>query len=177
MMIFLLKFVFVLNWAKCVDKLSLLTVLLVDSQPRRAHYFAKQSIVGYTLLISLLFCFAFASKVFLTIMYWKAFLKNHFQLVSNFIYLPPSFYFFAIFVLMSPQKDKSSPYLYWKVSISLRGCFAKNFYPFTIIGKLRTVCRGISQKFYKKIAENFFSTIAYKKEVRYYSNFLFRLYF
>ena len=35
------------------------------------------------------------------------------------------------------------------------GCFAKVFYPLTIIGKLRAVCWGISQKFYKKIAENF----------------------
>ena len=51
MMIFLLKFVFVLNWAKCVE-FPLPTVLLVDLQPRRAHYFAKQSIVCYTYGIS-----------------------------------------------------------------------------------------------------------------------------
>ena len=45
----------------CVE-FPLPAVLLVDSQPRRAHYFAEQSIVGYTLLISHLFCFAFYSK-------------------------------------------------------------------------------------------------------------------
>ena len=149
MMIFLLKFVFVLNWAKCVE-LSLPTVLLVDSQPRRAHYFAKQSIVCYTLLISFMFCSAFASKVFLYDIHWKTLLKIHFQLVSDFIFLPPSFYFFAVFILASSQKDKLSPYLYWKVLISLRGCFAKIFYPLTIIGKLQAVCWGVSRKFYKK---------------------------
>ena len=39
-------------------------VLLVDSQPRRAHYFAEQSIVCYTLLNGCLFCSAFSSKFF-----------------------------------------------------------------------------------------------------------------
>ena len=111
-----------------------------------------RSIVGYTLLNGYLFCSAFASKVFLNIMYRKALLKKHFQLVSDFIFLPPSFYFFAVFILASSQKDKLSPYLYWKVLISLRGCFAKIFYPLTIIGKLRAVCWGISRKFYKKIS-------------------------
>ena len=48
---------------------SLPTALLVDSQPRRAHYFATQSIVCYTLLNGCLFCFAFASKVFLSVMH------------------------------------------------------------------------------------------------------------
>ena len=94
-------------------------------------------------------------KVFFYDIHWKTLLKKHFQLVSDFIFLPPSFYFFAVFILASSQKDKSSPYLYWKVLISLRGCFAKIFYPLTIIGKLRAVCWGISRKFYKKIAEKF----------------------
>lgn len=45
----------------CVE-FTLPTVLLVDSQPRRAHYFAKQSIVCYTLLNGCLFCSVFSSK-------------------------------------------------------------------------------------------------------------------
>ena len=85
----------------------------------------------------------------------KNILKKHFQLLSDFIFLPPSFYFFAVFVLISPQKDKSSPYLYWKVSISLRG-ISQKFLPLTIIGKLQAVCRGVSQKFYKKNCRGFF---------------------
>ena len=145
-MIFLLKFGFYSLWAKCVE-FPLPTVLLVDSQPRRAHYFAKQSIVCYTLLNSRLFCSAFVSKVFLYDIHWKTLLKIHFQLVSNFIFLPPSFCFTFSFCSYESTKDKLSLYLYWKVSISLRGCFAKVFYPLTIIGKLRAVCWGISRKF------------------------------
>ena len=93
------------------------------------------------------FCSAFASKVFLYDIHWKTLLKIHFQLVSNFIFLPPSFCFTFSFCSYESTKDKLSLYLYWKVSISLRGCFAKVFYPLTIIGKLRAVCRGISRKF------------------------------
>lgn len=53
-MIFLLKFVFCNHWAKCVGVISA-GCFIVDSQPRRAHYFAKQSIVCYTLLNTLSF--------------------------------------------------------------------------------------------------------------------------
>ena len=94
-------------------------------------------------------------KVFLYVLHWKILLKKHFQLVSDFIFLPPSFCFTFSFCSYESPKDKLSLYLYWKVSISLRGCFAKVFYPLTIIGKLRAVCWGISRKFYKKIAEKF----------------------
>ena len=69
------------------------------------------------------------------------------------------------------NSSEISLYYYWKVTDCLAGCFAiislipllilesfnlfagvfrKNFYPFTIIGKLQAVCWGISRKFYKK---------------------------
>lgn len=38
-------------------------IFLVDTQPRRAHELRSRSIVGYTLLNSCLFCFAFSSKI------------------------------------------------------------------------------------------------------------------
>lgn len=126
-------------------------------------YSANCFISGFTASQSTLFCEAkysvlhFAHKPsvslricfqsFLYVMHWKTLLKNHFQLVSDFIFLPPSFYFTFSFCSYESTKDKLSLYLYWKVSISLRGCFAKVFYPLTIIGKLRAVCWAISRKF------------------------------
>ena len=119
----------------------------MDSQPRRAHYFAEQSIVGYTLLNGCLFCSAFSSKFFSTFCIEKYSWKNIFNLYPTSFFCLLHFIFFAIFVLTSPRKTNYLSILYWKVLISLRGCFAKVFYPLTIIGKLRAVCRGISRKF------------------------------
>ena len=163
-MIFLLKFGFYSLWAKCVE-FPLPTVLLVDSQPRRAHYFAKQSIVGYTLLNSRLFCFAFFSKFFSTIYIEKHSWKNIFNLYPISFFCLLLFVLLYVFALTNPRKINYLSILYGHLQAVLRGCFAKVFYSLTIIGKFRAVCRGISRKFYKKIAENFFSTIAYKKEV------------
>lgn len=89
-------------------------------------------------------------------------------------------HFSASFILFS------SPFLFLRVHerqiISLSymdisktfcgGVLQKFFTPLTIIGKLRAVCWGISRKFYKKNCREIFPTTAYKKEVRYYSNFL-----
>ena len=93
------------------------------------------------------FCSAFASKVFLYDIHWKTLLKIHFQLVSNFIFLPPSFSFLRHFCSYESTKDKLSLYHIWTLVSRFAGVFRKNFYPFTIIGKLRAVCWGISQKF------------------------------
>ena len=124
----------------------------MDSQPRRAHYFAEQSIVGYTLLISLLFRFAFASKVFSTLCTEKHSWKNHFQLVSDFIFLPPSFCFLLRLCSYESTKDKLSLYLIWTLASRFVGVFRKSFLPLTIIGKLQAVCWGFSRKFYKNFS-------------------------
>ena len=111
-----------------------------------------RSIVGYTLLISHLFYFLFASKVFPYVMCWKAFLENIFNLCPTSFFLL-HFIFFSVFGLTSPQKDKSSPYLYWKVSIFLRGCFAKVFYPphynWKVVSRLSGYFTKILQKFFR----------------------------
>ena len=86
-------------------------------------------------------------KVFFYDIHWKTLLKKHFQLVSDFIFLPPSFCFTLRFCSYESTKDKLSLYLIWTFASRFAGVFRKNFYPFTIIGKLRAVCRGISQKF------------------------------
>ena len=127
-MIFLLKFGFYSLWAKCVE-FPLPTVLLVDSQPRRAHYFAKQSIVCYTLLNSLSFAPYLLPKFFSTFCIEKYSWKNIFNLYPTSFFCLLHFIFFAIFVLTSPLKTNYLSILYWKVLISLRGCFAKVFYP------------------------------------------------
>ena len=87
-----------------------------------------RSIVGYTLLISLLFRFAFASKVFLYDIHWKTLLKIHFQLVSDFIFLPPSFYFFLRFCSYESTKDKLSLYLIWTFASRFAGAFSQKFF-------------------------------------------------
>ena len=76
--------------------------------------------------------------------------------MSDFIFLPPSFYFLLRFCSYESTKDKLSLYHIWTLVRRFAGVFRKNFYPFTIIGKLRAVCWGVSRKIYKKIAENFF---------------------
>ena len=119
----------------------------MDLQPRRAHYFRFGSIVCYTLLNSLSFAPYLLPKFFSTFCIEKYSWKNIFNLYPTSFFCLLLFLFFAIFVLTSPRKTNYLSILYWKVLISLRGCFAKVFYPLTIIGKLRAVCRGISRKF------------------------------
>ena len=114
-----------------------------------------RSIVGYTLLISILFFFAFASKVFLYVLHWKAFLKNIFNLCPTSFFCLLHFVLHSVFCSYESTKDKLSLYHIWTVTSRFVGVFRKSFYSHTIIGKLRAVCRGISRKFYKKIAENF----------------------
>ena len=144
----------------------------MDSQPRRAHYFAKQSIVCYTLLISIMFCSAFASKVFLYDIHWKTLLKKHFQLVSDFISLPPSFCFTLRFCSYESTKDKLSLYHIWTLVRRFVGVFRKKFLPLHYNWKVTSRLLGYFTKILQKNCREFFSTTAYKKEVRYNSNFL-----
>ena len=126
----------------------------MDLQPRRAHYFAKQSIVGYTLLISLLFCSAFSSKFFSTLCIEKHSWKTIFNLYPTSFFWLLHFIFLLFFVLMSPQKDNYLSLLILESFNLFAGVFRKSFLPLTIIGKLQAVCRGISRKFYKKFLLN-----------------------
>ena len=83
------------------------------------------SIVGYTLLISLLFCFqSFSLRSAL-----KSILKKYFQLVSDFIFLPTSFCFTLRFCSYESTKDKLSLYHIWTLVSRFVGVFRKNFLP------------------------------------------------
>ena len=112
-----------------------------------------RSIVGYTLLISLLFCFAFASKVFLYDIHWKTLLKIHFQLVSNFIFLPPSFSFLRHFCSYESTKDKLSFYHIWTLVRRFAGVFCKSFLPphynWKVTSRLLGYFTKILQKFFR----------------------------
>ena len=123
------------------------------------------------------FCSAFASKVFLYDIHWKTLLKIHFQLVSDFIFLPPSFCFTLRFCSYESTKDKLSLYLIWTFASRFAGVLRKSFYSLTIIGNLQAVCWGISRKFYKKNCREIFPTTVCKKEVRLYQTSFYALYF
>ena len=56
----------------------------------------------------------------------KSILKKHFQLVSDFIFLPPSFCFTLRFCSYESTKDKLSLYHIWTFASRFAGCFAKN---------------------------------------------------
>ena len=126
----------------------------------------------YTLLNGCLFCSAFASKDFLYVIRRKVRLKNIFNLCPTSFFCLLHFVLLSVFVLTSPRKTNYLFIIYGHLQAVLRECFAKVFYPLTIIGKLRAVCWGISQKFYKKNCREIFPTTTYKKDVRYKSNFL-----
>ena len=131
-----------------------------------------RSIVGYTLPELFSFCFPFASKVFLSVMHWKAFLKNIFNLCPPSFYCLLHFVFFSVFALTSPRKINLSLYLIWTLVSRFAGVFCKSFLPPHYNWKVTSRLLGYFTKILQKNCREFFSTIAYKKEVRYYSNFL-----
>ena len=87
------------------------------------------------------------------------------------------FIFFSVFALTNPRKINYLSVIYGHLQAVLRGCFAKVFYPLTIIGKLQAVCWGISRKFYKKIAENFSRQLHIKRKSDITRTSFFRFYY
>ena len=83
------------------------------------------------------------------------------------------FLFFAIFVLTSPQKDEPSLYHIWTLVSRFAGVFCKSFLPPYYNWKVTSRLLGYFTKILQKNCREFFPTTAYKKEVRYNSNFLF----
>ena len=66
-------------------------------------------------------------KVFILVMHWKILLKKHFQLVSDFISLSPSFCFTLSFYSYESTKDKLSLYHIWTFASRFVGVFHENF--------------------------------------------------
>ena len=147
-MIFLLKFVFVLVEQSVQNFLCRLSYQWIHSLAEPTTSPAKYSGLHFAhkppVLLSI--CFQSFSLCYPP----KGSFKKLFQLVSDFISLPPSFCFTLRFCSYESTKDKLSLYLIWTFASRFVGVFRKSFYSHTIIGKLRAVCRGISRKFYKK---------------------------
>ena len=122
------------------------------------------------------FCSAFASKVFLYDIHRKTLLKIQFQLVSNFIFLPPSFSFLRHFCSYESTKDKLFLYHIWTLVRRFVGVFRKSFLLPHYNWKVTSRLLGYFTKILQKNCREIFPTTAYKKEVRYNSNFLFRFY-
>ena len=74
--------------------------------------------------------------------------------MSDFIFLPPSFYFFAVFVLTSPRKTNYLSIIYGHLQAVLRGYFAKVFTPH-YNWKVTSRLSGYFTKILQKIAEKF----------------------
>ena len=119
-------------------------------------------------------CFAplLLPKFFSTIYIEKTLLKIYFQLVSDFIFLPSSFCFTFSFCSYESTKDKLSLYHIWTFASRFAGVFCKSFLSPHYNWKVTSRLLGCSTKILQKNCREFFPTTAYKKEVRYKSNFL-----
>lgn len=150
-----------------------MSVLLIDSQPRRAHYFAEQNIVGYTLLNSLNFAPHFPQSFSLRYAL-KNTLEKTFSTCVQLHFSASFILFYSQFLFLRFHEGQIISLSYMDISKPFCGGVSQKFYPLTIIGKLQAACRRTSRKFYKKNCRDFFPTTADKKEVRYNSNLLLR---
>ena len=93
--------------------------------------------------------------------------------MSDFIFLPPSFCFLLRLCSYESTKDKLSLYHIWTLVSRFAGVFCKSFLPPYYNWKVTSRLLGYFTKILQKNCREFFPTTAYKKEVRYNSNFLF----
>ena len=121
MVVFLLKFVIFSSGKVCRNFLcrpiffwvySLAEHTTSESKYSGLHFAHKPSVL-------LRICFqSFSLRYAL-----KSILKKYFQLVSDFIFLPPSFYFFLRFCSYESTKDKLSLYHIWTLVRRFAGVF------------------------------------------------------
>ena len=80
-------------------------------------------------------------------------LKKHFQLVSDFIFLPPSFCFTFSYCSYESTKDKLSLYHIWTLVRRFAGVFCKSFLPphynWKVTSRLLGYFTKILQKFFR----------------------------
>lgn len=151
---------YTLDWILCYLALpyhnlkNALSVLLIDSQPRRAHYFAEQNIVGYTLLNSLNFAPHFPQSFSLRYAL-KNTLEKTFSTCVQLHFSASFILFYSQFLFLRFHERQIISLSYMDISKPFCGGVSQKFYPLTIIGKLQAACRRTSRKFYKKIAEIF----------------------
>ena len=125
-MIFLLKFIFFSLSKVC--RISSADCFISGFTASQSPQLRLRSIVGYTLLISLLFCFTFASKVFLYVIRRKVRLKNFFNLCLTSFLCLLHFVLLSVFALTSPRKTNYLSILYGHLQAVLRGAFSQKFF-------------------------------------------------
>ena len=128
-MIFLLKFIFFSLSKVC--RISSADCFISGFTTSQSPQLRLRSIVGYTLLISHLFCLAFASKVFLYVIRRKVRLKNFFNLCLTSFLCLLHFVLLSVFALTSPRKTNYLSILYGHLQAVLRGRFRKSFLSLT----------------------------------------------
>ena len=126
MVVFLLKFV-ILSQAKCVeifsaDRLFLWTHSLAEPTTSPANYSGLHFANKTSVLLHI--CFQSFSLCYPP----KGSFKKLFQLVSDFISLPPSFCFTLRFCSYESTKDKLSLYLIWTFASRFAGAFSQKFF-------------------------------------------------
>ena len=103
-------------------------------------------------------------------------LKKTFSTCIRLHFLPPSFCFTLRFCSYKSTKDKLSLYHIWTLVRRFVGVFRKSFLLPHYNWKVTSRLLGYFTKILQKNCREIFPTTAYKKEVRYNSNFLFRFY-
>ena len=146
-MIFLLKFVFILIEQSVQNFLCRLFYQWIHSLAEPTTSLAKYSGLHFAQYSK--FCFQSFSLRYVL----KSILKKYFQLVSDLIFLPPSFYFFLRFCSYESTKDKLSLYLIWTFVNRFAGVFRKNFLPphynWKVTSRLLGYFTKILQKFFR----------------------------
>ena len=149
----------------------------MDSQPRRAHYFAKQSIVCYTLLISLLFCFRICFQSFSPLYALKHTLKKTFSTCIRLHFSVSFILFYSLFLFLRVHERQIISLSYMDICKPFCGGVPQKFLFPHYNWKVTSRLSGYFTKILQKNCREIFPTTANKKEVRYSSNFLFYFYY
>ena len=148
---------------------------------------------GFTASQSTLFCeakysvlhFAHKPSVLLRICFQsfslryalKSILKKYFQLVSDFIFLPPSFCFTLRFCSYESTKDKLPLCHIWTFASRFAGVLCKSFLSSHYNWKVPRRLSGYFTKILQKNCREIFPTTACKKEVRLFQTSFFAFIF
>lgn len=135
-----------------------------------------RSIVGYTLLISLLFCFRICFQSFSPLYALKNTLKKTFSTCIQLHFSASFILFYFQFLFLRVHERQIISLLILESFNLFAGVFRKSFLLPHYNWKVTSRLLGYFTKILQKNCREIFPTTAYKKEVRYNSNFLFRFY-
>ena len=175
MVVFLLKFV-ILSQAKCVEIFSADRLFLWTPASQSPLFaIAKYSGLHFAHKPSVLLRICFQSFSLRSAL--KNTLEKNFQLVSDFIFLHPSFYFFSPFLFLRVHERQIISLLILESFNLFAGVFCKSFLPPHYNWKVTSRLSGYFTKISQKNCREIFPTTACKKEVRLYQTSFYSLYF